>query len=89
MLPAGPVEKAVAILRLMTGATITQGRLSDQARTLILTYMGKPGFMSGYAAHLAKTKGEVPNADTAMNDLMATLEKAGIEMEAGMKAIAA
>jgi hypothetical protein len=87
--PAGPVEKAVAILRLMTGATITQGRLSDQARTLILTYMGKPGFMSGYAAHLAKTKGEVPNADTAMNDLMATLEKAGIEMEAGMKAIAA
>lgn len=87
--PAGPVEKAVAILRLMTGATITQGRLSEQARALILTYMSKQGFMTGYAAHLGKAKGQIPDADTAMNELMATLEKAGIEMEAGLKAIAA
>ncbi|HSM96491.1 MAG TPA: hypothetical protein VLT91_10630 [Rhizomicrobium sp.] len=87
--PAGDAEKAVAILRLITGGAITEGRLSDRARGLILTHMGKPGFMTGYAAHSARTKGEAPNADSAMNELMATLEKAGIATEAGLKAIAA
>jgi hypothetical protein len=87
--PAGPVEKAIAILRLMTGATLTEGRLSERARGMILTHMGKSGFMTGYAAHMAKTKGINPDADAAMNELMATLEKAGITTEAGLKAIAA
>lgn len=87
--PAGPVEKAIAILRLMTGATLTEGRLSERARGMILTYMGKTGFMTGYAAHMAKAKGTNADADAAMNELMATLEKAGITTEAGLKAIAA
>jgi len=87
--PAGDAEKAIAILRLINGSAITEGRLSERARGLILTHMSRPGFMTGYAAHSAKAKGEIPNADAAMNELMATLEKAGIATEAGLKAIAA
>ena len=86
---AGPIEKATAILRLMTGGAITDGQLAERARNMVLTYMGKPGFMSGYAAHLARTKGAIPDADVAMNDLMLTLEKAGITTEAGLRALAA
>jgi len=86
---AGSIEKAVAVLRLITGGAITEGQLSERARNLVLTHMARPGFMTGYAAHVARTKGEAPNADMAMNDLMQTLEKAGIGTEAGMKALAA
>jgi hypothetical protein len=87
--PAGAIEKSIAILRLITGGAITEGQLSERARNLVLTHMGKPGFMTGYATHLAKAKGETPSADVAMNDLMQTLEKAGIGTEAGLRALAA
>ena len=87
--PAGAIEKSIAILRLITGGAITEGQLSERARNLVLTHLGKPGFMTGYAGHLAKAKGEPPSADVAMNDLMLTLEKAGIPTEAGLKALAA
>jgi hypothetical protein len=86
---AGAIEKSIAILRLITGGAITEGQLSERARNLVLTHMAKPGYMTGYASHLAKTKGETPSADVAMNDLMLTLEKAGITTEAGLKALAA
>jgi hypothetical protein len=86
---ASPVEKAVAILRIATSGTLTEGQLSEKARALIVAHLGRPGFMTGYAAHNAKTKGEVPNAESAMNELIATLGKAGITAETGLKAIAA
>jgi hypothetical protein len=87
--PAGPIEKAVAILRLITGGAITEGQLSERARNLVLAHLGKPGFMTAYTVHLAKTRGEQLSADMAMNDLMLTLEKAGIATETGLKALAA
>ncbi len=85
----GPVEKATAILRLFTGGAFTDGRLSEKARGLILAHLGRPGFMSSYAAQDAKAKGAEPDAESAMSDLIAALGKAGITAEAGLRSIAA
>jgi len=86
--PVGNVEKAITILRLFTGGAFTEGRLSAKARALILSHLGRPGFMTGYVAF--NTKGpERPNADVVMAELIGSLEKAGITAETGLKSIAA
>jgi hypothetical protein len=84
------VDKAVTILRLFTAGTFTEGRLSARARELIIGHLGKPGFLTGYVAHQAKSGlSPAPTADTAMAELMDTLGKAGITPETGLKNIAA
>jgi hypothetical protein len=83
------VEKAIALLRLCAGGLLTEGRLMTRARGTILSCMGQPGFMTGYVAHSAKTKGGAANADTATAELLGSLEKAGIDAETGLKSIAA
>jgi hypothetical protein len=86
---AGNVEKAIALLRLCSGGVLTEGRLMTRARNTILSCMGQTGFMTGYVAHSAKTKGETANADAATAELMGALEKAGIDADTGLKSIAA
>ncbi|HWD26856.1 MAG TPA: hypothetical protein VG387_06805 [Rhizomicrobium sp.] len=78
------VEKATTILRLVTGGMLTEGRLSARARELVLGYLGRPGFLTGYIAQSAPA-----SADGAMAELMQTLGKAGITAETGLKNIAA
>jgi hypothetical protein len=80
----GPVDKANTVLRLCTGGMLTEGRLSRRARDMILSYLGRPGFLTGYVA-----QGTAPDADAAMAELMTTLGKAGITAETGLKNIAA
>jgi hypothetical protein len=82
------VEKAVAILRLCVTGTLTEGRLSEKARAMVLAQLGQPGFFTGYVSHLAQASGQ-PNAEVAMSTLMQTLEQAGITPETGLKSIAA
>jgi hypothetical protein len=78
------VEKAQTILRLVTGGMLTEGRLSAKARDLVVGYLGRPGFLTGYIAQSAPA-----TADGAMAELMQTLGKAGITAETGLKNIAA
>jgi hypothetical protein len=78
-----PVERAITILKLCTGGLLTEGRLSGKARALVIAQLSKPGFLTSYAAQSAQ------KADAAMAELMATLEKAGISAETGLKSIAA
>jgi hypothetical protein len=85
---AGPVERAITMLRLCTGAVLTEGRLSAKARELVVAQLSKPGFLTGYVAHAARA-GQKPTADAAMAELMETLGKAGITAETGLKSIAA
>ncbi|MEI9885471.1 MAG: hypothetical protein WDN08_03065 [Rhizomicrobium sp.] len=80
----GPVEKATTILKLCTGGVLTEGRLSVRARQLVLGYLGRPGFLTGYMA-----AGATRDADAAMAELMQTLGKAGITAETGLRNIAA
>ena len=47
---ANPVEKAQTLLKLATGGILTEGQLADRARELILGYLAKPGFLTGYMA---------------------------------------
>ena len=54
---------------------------------MIVDYLSKPGFLTGYVAQTAEA-GE-PNTDAAMAGLMLMLEKAGISRETGLKNIAA
>lgn len=82
------VDKAVAILRLFTGGHLTQGKLAAKARERIVKCLSAPGFFSGYMA-LCAHGGEAVSAESAMGDLMETLEKAGITRETGLKSIAA
>lgn len=81
-------DKAVAVLRLFTSGAMTEGRLSSRAREQIVSYLSKPGFLSGYVAHVSR---DVPKPDTdkAVADLMQMLEKAGITPETGLRNIAA
>ena len=87
--PVGHVEKAIAILRLCAGGAFTEGRLMTRARSLILSHISQPGFVTGYVAHSVRTKGESANAESATAELLGSLEQAGITVETGLKSIAA
>ncbi len=83
--PGNSAEKANTILRLCTGGVLTEGRLSGRAREMVLNYLGRPGFLTGYIA----AGGAPRDADAAMAELMQTLGKAGISAETGLRNIAA
>ncbi|HEX2592906.1 MAG TPA: hypothetical protein VHL34_15505 [Rhizomicrobium sp.] len=82
------VERAQTLLRLFASNSITEGRLSAKAREIILGCLARPGFLTGYVAQQMRP-GMKPDADAAMKELMATLNKAGITSETGLKNIAA
>ena len=82
------VDKATTILRLCTGGVLTEGRLSTRARDLVVGYLSRPGFLTGYIAQSA-TAGVQGDADAMMAELMQTLGKAGITAETGLRNIAA
>ncbi len=87
---SGPVECALAILKLCSNNMLTEGRLSAKAREFVLISLGQPGFLAGYLA-LAKTNAgaEGHDPERAMSDLVALLNRAGISRETGLKSIAA
>jgi hypothetical protein len=82
------VEKAQTLLKLATGGILTDGALSAHARELILGYLSRPGFLTGYMAAQAKDS-DTPDSEKMMAELMETLGKAGITAETGLKSIAA
>jgi hypothetical protein len=82
------VEKAQTLLRLATTGIFTEGRLAAEARARILAHLSKPGFLSGYMA-AQKKEGEAMDSEKVMAELIATLGKAGITAETGLKSIAA
>jgi hypothetical protein len=82
------VEKAQTLLRLATTGIFTEGRLAEAARARILSYLGRPGFLSGYMTATRKD-GETPNAEKVMAELVTVLGKIGITAETGLKSIAA
>lgn len=84
----GALEKATAILKLCTSGVLTEGRLSTRARELVIGYLGRPGFLTSYIAQ-GSSGGATRDADAAMSELMATLGKAGITPETGLRNIAA
>jgi hypothetical protein len=85
---SSPVEKAQTLLRLATGAILTEGALSARAREMILGYLSTPGFLSGYMTVQAKD-GAAPDGEKLMAELIENLGKAGITAETGLKSIAA
>jgi hypothetical protein len=86
--PTSPVDKAQTLLKLATGGILTEGMLMVKARELILGYLSKPGFLTGYMAAQAKD-GAAPDSEKVMAELVETLGKAGITAETGLKSIAA
>ena len=84
---ASPVEKADIVLRLFAAEAFSEPRLAAKARELIVGYLSKPGFLTGYVAQTAGS-GEA-DADAAVAGLMRMLEQAGISRETGLKNIAA
>jgi hypothetical protein len=77
-------ERASQILKLIAAQCLTEPRLATRARTILLSTIGKPGFLASY---VAVSESREPNA--AFADLMKLLETAGIPPEKSMKAIAA
>ena len=86
--PVGHVEKAEMLLALFNAGSFTEPMLSARARELMIGYLSKPGFLSGYVAQTASA-GVPQDADSAVADLMRMLEKIGITEENGLKSIAA
>jgi hypothetical protein len=83
-----PVEKAQTLLRLASSGVLTEGALSAKAREMILGYLSKPGFLTGYMTAQVKA-GAAPDNEKIMAELMESLGKAGITAETGLKSIAA
>jgi hypothetical protein len=83
-----PVDKAVAALRLCVEGLVTEGRLSAKARAIVITSLAEPGFLTGYVVHVSHGR-QKATAEAAMNELLQTLEKAGITAETGLRSIAA
>ncbi len=81
-------EKAFALIKLLETNTLTSPRLTSKAREMILSYLGKPGFLAGYVAQTVKD-GALLDRDAAVAELMEILAKAGITPETGLKTIAA
>ena len=77
------------VLRLFASESFTEPRLAAKARELIVGYLSKPGFLTGYIAQTAKSGEEGTDADTAVAELMQMLALAGINKETGLKSIAA
>jgi hypothetical protein len=87
--PLSHVEKAIAMLRLIAAGTFTEPRLSAKVREMVVGYLARPGFLTGYVAHVTKGAAEKSDTDACVAELMKTLEKAGITHETGLKSIAA
>jgi hypothetical protein len=86
--PVSPVEKATTLLKLCIGGILTEGKLSARARELVMGYLSRPGFLTGYIAQAA-ANGHRPTAADAMAELLTTLGRAGIAAETGLRNIAA
>lgn len=86
----GPVESALAILKLCANNVLTEGRLAAKARDMVLFTLGQPGFLAGYLAQARSSAGaESIDSERAIADLVQMLGRAGISREAGLKSIAA
>lgn len=83
-----PTDKAMTLMKLIGANALTSPRLTTKAREMILVYLGKPGFLTGYVAQAAQNN-EGFDRETAVADLMKLLEKAGITPKTGLKTIAA
>jgi hypothetical protein len=83
-----PIEKTLALLKLLSSNVLTAPRLTGRAREMVLSYLGKPGFLAGYVAQNVRD-GTPPDRDAAVAELMRLLEKAGITPENGFRTIAA
>jgi hypothetical protein len=83
--PVGHVEKANMLLALFSSNSFTEPALSARARELMMVYLSKPGFLSGYVAQ----PGAVADPNAAVAELLRILQKIGITEAAGLKSIAA
>lgn len=80
--PLSPTGKVVMLLKMASANTFTSPRLSNKAKLMVVNYIGKPGFLTGYVA-------QASDRDAAMAELIKSLAAVGISPETGMKAIAA
>lgn len=86
----GPVECAMAILKLCSSNVLTEGRVAAKARDIVLLTLGQPGFLSDYMAQAKLSAGaEGHDPERAMSELVQLLQRAGISRETGLKSIAA
>ena len=83
------VEKAIEVLSLCAGGVLTEGTLARRARDVILRYLGRPGFLSGYAMQIAAIGDSAPNPAAAMSRLMVLVDKAGIPPQVALTSLAA
>ncbi|GAA0553153.1 hypothetical protein FHS83_001578 [Rhizomicrobium palustre] len=79
--PVSGVEKTQLILKLMTAGTFTTPRMTTKARQMLASYIGQPGFLTGYIA-------QAPDREEAVSGLLDSLSKAGLS-QATLKTIAA
>lgn len=86
--PTSHSEKALAILKLCAAGALTEGRVAGKARALAISYLGRPGFLTGYVARRAGAEGGT-GAEAAVAELKVLLGRAGIEVEQALKEIAA
>lgn len=83
-----PAERVAELLTMCAAGTFTEGKMLSRARDIILSNVSQPGFFTRYVA-LGCESGEAADAESAMTELLQSLQKAGIPQDAGLEAIAA
>jgi hypothetical protein len=77
-----------ALLKLHLAGVLTEGRLSQKTRDLVLRAIGTPGFFQAYLKTQANA-GQTADAQRTMEGLLRSLEKIGIPQDRGLGLISA
>ncbi|HEY1615452.1 MAG TPA: hypothetical protein VGF97_17365 [Rhizomicrobium sp.] len=83
-----PAARLNALLKLHLAGVLTEGRLSQKTRDLVLRAIGTPGFFQAYLKTQANA-GQTADAQRAMEGLLRSLEKIGIPQDRGLGLISA
>lgn len=84
---SNPVERAQGLIKLCTSGMFTEGEVSSKAKRMLLSALGKPGFLTQYCITLAQ--GAPVNKHELLTNLVGQLEQAGVPPEEATRAIAA
>jgi hypothetical protein len=84
-----PIERVQTLLKLCAAGVFTQGELMIKARRLLMTCLGKPGFLLLYVTHLQRERSGNIDRDQILAELASQLEKIGIPPDEATRALAA
>jgi hypothetical protein len=83
------VDRVQTLMKLCSGGFFTQGELMTKARRVLLSFIGKPGFLMAYIRQMEREKRATVDRDAVLSELAATLASVGVAPDDALRALAA